>query len=124
MLNATLWPSPIVPRTFSTGTGTSSSISAVVDEPSSPSFCSSAPLTHAHRALDDEGGELLAVDLREDGEEIGEPAVGDPRLLAVQHVMAAVGRKPRRGPRGERVGPRVRLGERVGANELGARQAG
>ena len=45
MLNATLWPSPIAPSTFSTGTGTSSSISAVVDEPSSPSFRSSAPLT-------------------------------------------------------------------------------
>ena len=45
MLNATLWPSPIVPSTFSTGTFTLSSISAVVDDPSSPSFFSSEPLT-------------------------------------------------------------------------------
>ena len=45
MLKATLWPSPIVPSTFSTGTCTLSSINTVVDEPSSPSFFSSAPLT-------------------------------------------------------------------------------
>ena len=45
MLNATLWPSPIVPSTLPTGTFTLSSISTVVDEPSSPSFFSSAPLT-------------------------------------------------------------------------------
>ena len=44
-LNATLWPCPIVPSTFSTGTLTLSSISAVVDDPSSPSLISSRPLT-------------------------------------------------------------------------------
>ena len=44
-LNATLCPWPIVPRTFSTGTFTLSSISAVVDDPSSPSLISSRPLT-------------------------------------------------------------------------------
>jgi hypothetical protein len=35
----------MVPRTFSTGTCTSSSISGVVEDPSSPSFTSSRPLT-------------------------------------------------------------------------------
>ncbi len=43
-LNATLCPCPIVPRTFSTGTFTLSSISAVVDDPSRPSLISSRPL--------------------------------------------------------------------------------
>ena len=38
-------------------------------------------------ALDQEGGELLAIDLGEDGEQVGEAAVGDPHLLAVEHVV-------------------------------------
>ena len=49
----------------------------------------------AERALDDERGELLAVDLGEDDEQVGEAAVGDPHLLAVQHE-AAVGLPRRR----------------------------
>src|SRR5207245_10655184 len=43
---------------------------------------------HAERALDEERGELLAVDLRKDDEQIGEAAVGDPHLLAVDHEAA------------------------------------
>ena len=58
MLNATLWPWPIVPSTFSTGTFTLSSISAVVDDPSRPSLFSSRPLTTPMRALDEERREL------------------------------------------------------------------
>ena len=50
-----------------------------------------AAADHAHAALDEERGELLAVDLREDGEQIGEAAVGDPHLLAVEQVVPAVG---------------------------------
>ena len=111
MLNATLWPSPIVPSTFPTGTCTLSSISTVVDEPSSPSFFSSAPLDDAHAALDDERGELLAVDLGEDGEDVGEAAVGDPRLLAVEDVVLAVRGQPRGRLGRERVGAGVRLGQ-------------
>ena len=45
-------------------------------------------------ALDQEGGEILASrrsDLGEDGEEVGEAAVGDPHLLAVEDVVRAVG---------------------------------
>ena len=121
MLNATLWPSPIVPSTFSTGTFTSSSISAVVDDPSSPSF-SRRPAHHPHRALDEERGELLAVDLGEDGEQIGEAAVRDPHLLAVEQIVPAVVAEHGGGLRGERVRPRLRLGERVGADHLAARQ--
>ena len=98
MLNATLCPSPIVPRTFSTGTATLSSISTVVEEPSSPELPFVGTAHHAHAAFDDEGGELLAVDLGEDGEEVGEAAIGDPRLLPVQDVVGAIRREPRRGP--------------------------
>ncbi len=104
MLKATLCPSPIVPSTFSTGTGTLSSMSAVVDEPSSPSFRSSDPLTTPMRSFDQERREPLAVHLGEDGEEIGEAAVGDPDLLAVEHVVPAIRRQPRRRARGQRVG--------------------
>ena len=48
----------------------------------------------AERPLDDERGELLAVDLGKDDEDVGEAAVGDPHLLAVQHEAAV--RLPRR----------------------------
>ena len=44
-------------------------------------------------AFDEERGELLAIDLREDGEQIGEVRVRDPHLLAVQDVVLAVGRE-------------------------------
>jgi hypothetical protein len=33
----------------------------------------------------------VGVDLGEHGEQVGESAVGDPHLLAVQHVVLAVG---------------------------------
>ena len=62
-------------------------------------------------------GELLAVDLGEDDEDVGEAAVGDPHLLAVQHE-AAVGLPRRLGPRAERVGPGAGLAQRVGADDL------
>ena len=72
------------------------------------------------RALDQERGELLAVDLGEDGEEIGEAAVGDELLHAAQAV-AAVGRDRLR-LRAERVAARPRLGERVRGNHLAAHE--
>ena len=43
--------------------------------------------------LDQERGELLAVNFGEDGEQVGEVGVGDPHLLAVQDVVLAVGRE-------------------------------
>ena len=53
-----------------------------------PIFFSSAPLdTPAKARSTRNAGKLLAADLREDGEEIGLAAVGDPHLLAVQHVV-------------------------------------
>ena len=39
-------------------------------------------------ALDDERGELLAVDLRKDDEDVGKAAVGDPHLLAGEDEAA------------------------------------
>ena len=42
-LNATLWPLPISPSTASAGTLTSWRSTGVVDEPCSPSLCSSLP---------------------------------------------------------------------------------
>ena len=80
MLKATLCPWPTVPSTFSTGTRTLSKMSAVVDEPSRPSFGSfSRPLTPMSR-LDDESSKLLAVNFSENGEHVSEAAVGDPHL--------------------------------------------
>ena len=39
-------------------------------------------------ALDDESREVLAIDLGKHDEDVGEAAVGDPHLLAVQHEAA------------------------------------
>jgi hypothetical protein len=44
----------------------------------------------ARLSLDDEGAELVAVDLRKHDEDVGEAAVGDPHLLAVENVLRAV----------------------------------
>ena len=74
-------------------------------------------------ALDDEGGEVLAVDLGEDDEEVGEAAVGDPHLLARQHE-AAVGLPHRARLGAERVRPRPGLAQAVGADVLAGDQAG
>ena len=63
--------------------------------------------------LDQEGGELLAVDLGEDGEQVGEVGVGDPHLLAVQDVVLAVGRQHGAGAAVHRVGAAGALRQRV-----------
>ena len=76
----------------------------------------------AERALDDEGGELLAVDLGEDDEDVGEAAVGDPHLLARERPAAV---RLFRGPGlgGERVRSGAGFAERVGADDLAAQEA-
>ena len=124
MLNATLCPSPIVPSTL---LDRHRHVVQHQDrrggsvEPELP-FVGAA--LHAHAAFDDEGGELLAVDLGEDREEVGEAAVGDPGLLAVEEVVRAVRRQPRGGPCRQRIRARLRLGERVGADQLAAAEPG
>jgi len=46
-----------------------------------------AGLDAVEGALDEEGGELLPVDLGEDGVDVGPAAVRDPHLLAVEDVV-------------------------------------
>ena len=53
--------------------------------------------------------ELVAVDLGEDGEEVGAAAVGDPHLLTIQHVVSSVGGKVGAGLGGQSVGARLGL---------------
>ena len=57
---------------------------------------------HAECALDEERREMLAVDFREDHEQIGKAAVGDPHLLAVEQE-AAVRLSRRLGAGAERI---------------------
>src|SRR5262249_45488722 len=85
--------------------------------PVQPHLVLFAARLHAERPLDDEGGELIAVSLREDDEYVGEAAVGDPHLLAIQHP-AAVALLRRARARGERIGARARFAERIGADGL------
>ena len=62
------------------------------------------------------------VDFREDNEEIGESAVGDPHLLAVQREAAV--RLPRCARLcAERIRARSRLAERIRPNQLPAHEA-
>ncbi len=92
MLNAMMWPRPISPRTFSTGTLTLSKYTAVVELPLSPIFFSSAPGGNAGpRPLHQKRREFLAAHFREDRVEIREAAVGDPHLLTIEHVVRAIG---------------------------------
>ena len=92
-----MWPLPISPSRFSTGTLQSFRISGQVDEPRMPSLCSSAPTEKPGEVfLDEKRGELFAVDLGEHGEQVGEAGVGDPHLFAVENVVLAVGREQRR----------------------------
>jgi gluconate 5-dehydrogenase len=77
---------------------------------------------HAHPALDDESRELFTVHLGEDGEDVGERAVGDPGLLPVERVEPAISGQPRGRSRRQGVGAGVRLGQRVGADQLRTRE--
>ena len=90
-----------------------------------PSLCSSGPMVSPGRAaFDQEPGELLAVDLREHREQIGEARVGDVLLGAGQLPGLAVGRKRRPGLGRQRVRPRAGFGQRVGGDEFAGRQPG
>ena len=76
----------------------------------------------AKRAFDDEGGEVLAVHLGEDDDDVGKAAVGDPHLLARQRE-AAIGLACGPGPGPQRVGTRPRFAERISANQLARHQS-
>src|SRR5207244_3554821 len=65
-----------------------------------------AALGEAGRAaLDDERREMGAVDLEEHDEDVGEAAVRDPHLAAVDDVVPLVRREARASPGAERVRP-------------------
>ena len=72
-------------------------------------------------ALDEERREVLAVHPGEDDVEVGEPAVGDPHLLAVEDE-AAVRLARRAGPGPERVRAGAGLAQAVGADGLPGHQ--
>ena len=107
-----MWPRPISPSTFSTGTLTLSKIDgrggAALD---AHLLFFGAAGDAAERALHQERGELLAADLGEDGEQIRRAAVGDPHLLPVEDVVRAVGAEVGAGARGQRIGAGLRLAE-------------
>ena len=61
-------------------------------------------------------------DFREDGEEVGRAAIGDPHLLAVQDVVRAVRAQIGARLRGQSVGAGVRLGQAIRADPFAAGQ--
>ena len=72
-------------------------------------------------AFHDEGAEQLAVDFREDDEEVCEPAVGDPHLLAVQEEAAVrLSGGARLGA--ERIGTRARFAQAVRADQIAGQE--
>ena len=81
-------------------------------------------------AGDGEGGDLplllrrVGGGLGEDGEEVGDAAVGDPDLLAVQHIVRSVGRLDCAGADAECVAAGARLGEAEGRDHLAAGELG
>src|SRR5687768_255393 len=72
--------------------------------------------------LDDEGGEMLAINLREHDEDVCEAAVRNPHLLPRQGE-AAVGQANSARGRAERVRSGSRLAERIRAHRLAGYQA-
>ena len=92
---------------------------AVVELPLMPIFFSSAPDdTPGRSALHQKRRELLAADFGEDGEQIRRAAVGDPHLLAVEHVVRAVGAQIGARLQRHRVRSRMRLAQAVRADHL------
>src|SRR5262245_13108916 len=64
--------------------------------------------------FDDEAGEFFAVDFGEDYIDVGEPAVGDPHLLAVQNPMRPFRIESRGGLGRESVGARPGFAQAIG----------
>ena len=108
VLSATLWPLPISPEHVAGGHP------RILQHDRRRRRAVQAHLVlflagaHARKGLlDDERGEVLAVDLRKDDDHVGEAAVGDPHLLAVERP-GSVGSRGRARLGRERVGPRAR----------------
>ena len=80
----------------------------------------------AHRetggaALHDEARKLFPINLCEDDIDIGEAAIRNPHLLAVQNPVLSIRRKHRAGARGERIRTGLRLGEAIAGEQLAGR---
>ncbi len=75
-------------------------------------------------SLDQERGELFAIDFCEDGEEVGESGVGDPHFLAVQDVVLAIGREDGAGSAIQSVRSGSGFRQGVGANRFSGGQFG
>jgi hypothetical protein len=69
-----------------------------------------------------EGRKLFAINLGKDDEELREAGVRDEHLLAIEHPLAIL--QHCGGLRGKGVGSGALFGERVGADDLAAREAG
>ena len=65
---------------------------------------------------------MFAVHLREDREQIGPAAVGDPHLLPVEHIVRPVGAEVGARLSRQRVGARMRFRQAIGAHQLGRRK--
>ena len=92
MLKAMMWPLPISPSRFSTGTLQSLRIERAGRRAADAHLVLFRADGEAREVpLHQKRGELLAVHLREDGEQVGEAGVGDPHLFAVEDVVLAVG---------------------------------
>ena len=72
-------------------------------------------------ALDDERGEVLTVDLGEDDVDVGESTVGNPHLLAVEHIAAVILTR-RAGLGAERIRPRARFAQTIRTNQFPAHE--
>jgi hypothetical protein len=119
MSNATTWPFPISWRTLSTGNLRVLERHRAGGAPLDPHLALfGADGQTGGVALDDEGRELLAVDLGEDDEEIGESRVRDVLLRSVQDVVASFGIENGGRAGGQGIGARAGLGESVGADDL------
>ena len=75
-------------------------------------------------ALHQKGGELVAVDLGKDGEQVRPGGVGDPLLGAIEHVVLAVGREPGHGLGAQGVRAAALLAQGIGRHHLARGQIG
>ncbi len=127
MLNAMMWPRPRFPRRRRFFCGNLN----IIEENGrggtalNPHLLLFISARNARKsAFDEKCRKLFAVHFGEDGEKVGLTAVGDPHFLAVENVMAAIGREI--GPRfgGQGIGARVRFRQTVSRNHFGARKPG
>ncbi len=68
--------------------------------------------------------ELFAAHFGEYRIQIRDAAIGDPHLLAVEHVVRSIGCEIRPRAHGQGIGSGLRLGQTVGGDQLGRREPG